>query len=78
MASSMGSSMHLPGFQMGRDLRDAWGPIFETDVVFRVVSRPDVAKSRDPYSMWTGSVCGHAHAPSVAHATDVVIQVVSR
>ena len=51
---------------------DAWGPIFETDVGFRVVRRPDVAKSRDPYSLWTGSVCGHAHA------TDVVIQVVSR
>ena len=51
---------------------------FETDVGFRVASRPVVAKSWDPYSMWTGSVCGHAHTPSVAHATDVVIQVVSR
>ena len=77
---------------------DAWGPIFETDVVFRVVisaDRPDVAKSRDPYSLWTAcvvpvpalfnlwpcaihapSVCGHA--PSVAHAADVVIQVVRK
>ena len=39
--------------------------------------RPGVAKSRGPCSIWTGSVCGHAHVPSVAHAADVVIQVVS-
>ena len=47
-------------------------------ISFLSAFRPDVAKSRDPYSMWTGFVCGHAHAPSVAHATDVVIQAVSR
>ena len=41
------------------------------DVGLRVVSRPDVVQSQDPYSLWTGSVCGRAHAPSVAHATDV-------
>ena len=28
--------------------------VFETDVVFRVVSRPDIAKSRDLYLLWTG------------------------
>ena len=73
---------------MGRDLRDAWAPFLKQMWFFELsAARPDVAiaKSRDPYSMWTGavvpvpsgSVCGHAHTPSIAHATDVVIQVVS-